>query len=152
MDSGSLPIVFWVILKQFSSSVFFAMAMVDDDLPGQVCQILDCLGIVALVPEVGVMVHMNFCHRQEKMVFLLWQGWVLLYTLQRLDWCIFPNWTDPFHRVSWVYMWDTCEILLVFYCFEGGKVWKNCDQCQVVEILDPLGDFLIQCHCLIVCI
>ena len=104
----------------------------DDVLPGSVSQILGHLGIVALVLEAGVMVDLGICHRQGKMVFLLWQGWMLLCSLWELDWCICPNLIDPFCTVSWVQVWDTCERLLASCYFEGGKVWKKCDQSQVV--------------------
>ena len=130
----------------------FAMARARWGLPGWASQIWDCLGIAASVPEVGVIVGLDLCHRWEKMVFLLWQSFMLLCSLWELNWCICSNLLDPFCRVSYMLVLDTCERLLVFCCFEDGKVWRRCDQCWVVEVLGPWGDSCIQCHCLIVCI
>ena len=62
-----------------------------------VSQILDQLGIIASVLEVGLMVGWGLFHMLEKMGFQLWQDLVLLCSLQELDLCICPNLMDPFH-------------------------------------------------------
>ena len=64
--------ILWAVLKWFSSSIFFAMAKANQWASRLSSQILDCLGIAALVPEVDVMVGLDLCHRQERIVFLLW--------------------------------------------------------------------------------
>ena len=101
-DGGSLSMVFWAVLKQFSSNVFFAMARArqwasklskpDSGLPRNCC----------IASRSWFNGRLGLCHRWEKMVFLLWQGWVSLCSLQELDWCICPNLLYPFHRASWV--------------------------------------------------
>ena len=95
---------------------------------GWVAQILDYLGNVALVLEVDVVVDLDLCHRQEKMVSLLWQGLKSLFSWQLLGWGIYPNWLDPFCRVSWVLVSDIYEILLVSYCSKDGMVQPLSDQ------------------------
>ena len=74
--------------------------MLDGVLLGKVSWILDLLGIIALVLEVGVKADWGLFCKLEKIVFLLWQGLGLLCSLPELDLCICPSLNNPFHIAS----------------------------------------------------
>ena len=101
-------------------------------------QTQDLLGIFAQVLVAGVEVSWSPCHKQEKMVFLLWQGWVSLCSWLELDLYTCPSLLGPFHTVSSGWVWDICRTLLIFHYFVGGMVPKICVQFPTVGVLYSL--------------
>ena len=100
----------------------------DDVLPSWVSQILGHLGIFAWASEVGVMVGLGLYHRQGKMVFLLWQGWVLLCSLWEHDWYICPifdgSFSHSFMSVGLRYFWKTSNFLLLWGQYGAQQMWS----------------------------